>query len=89
MITSVKYSLVTNYNYIFREKPVGGQGGNNNSESIFEVQTGINAGENAVSPLFSNGQGPRGRGGWNDLGFGFNNPTTDLVSAYEPGKMQP
>lgn len=85
VITSGKYSLVTNYNYIFREKPVGGQGGNNNSESIFEVQTGINAGENAVSPLFSNGQGPRGRGGWNDLGFGFNNPTTDLVSAYEPG----
>ena len=85
VITSNKYSLVTDYNYIFREKPVGGQGGNNNSESIFEVQTGINAGENAVSPLFSNGQGPRGRGGWNDLGFGFNTPTTDLASFYEAG----
>lgn len=85
VITSNKYSLVTDYNYIFREKAVGGQGGNNNSESIFEVQTGINAGENAVSPLFSNGQGPRGRGGWNDLGFGFNTPTTDLSGSYEGG----
>jgi starch-binding outer membrane protein, SusD/RagB family len=85
VITSNKYSLVTDYNFIFREKPVGGQGGNNNSESIFEVQTGINVGENAVSPLFSNGQGPRGRGGWNDLGFGFNTPTADLASFYEAG----
>ncbi len=85
VINSGKYALVTDYNFIFREKSVGGQGGNNNSESIFEVQTGINAGENAVSPLFSNGQGPRGRGGWNDLGFGFNTPTTDLAGVYETG----
>lgn len=85
IIGSGKYSLVNDYNLIFREKAVGGQGGTNNSESIFEVQTGINAAENAVSPLFSNGQGPRGRGGWNDLGFGFNTPTTDLVSAYQAG----
>lgn len=85
VITSSKYSLVSDYNFIFREKAVGGQGGTNNSESIFEVQTGINAGENAVSPLFSNGQGPRGRGGWNDLGFGFNTPTTDLAGFYEAG----
>jgi starch-binding outer membrane protein, SusD/RagB family len=85
VIASNQYSLVTDYNLIFREKAVGGQGGNNNSESVFEVQTGINAGENAVSPLFSNGQGPRGRGGWNDLGFGFNTPTSDLASFYEAG----
>lgn len=85
VIGSGKYALVTDYNLIFREKPVGGQGGTNNSESVFEVQTGINSLENGVSPLFSNGQGPRGRGGWNDLGFGFNSPTTDLVSAYEAG----
>ncbi|HEX7847431.1 MAG TPA: RagB/SusD family nutrient uptake outer membrane protein, partial [Chitinophagaceae bacterium] len=76
IITSNKYSLVTDYNLIFREKAVGGQGGNNNNESIFEVQTGVNTAQNAVSPLFSNGQGPRGKGGWNDLGFGFNNPTS-------------
>jgi starch-binding outer membrane protein, SusD/RagB family len=85
VITSSKYSLVSDYNFIFREKAVGGEGGNNNNESIFEIQTGINAGENAVSPLFSNGQGPRGRGGWNDLGFGFNTPTSDLASFYEAG----
>lgn len=85
VINSGAYSLVPNYNFIFREKPVGGAGGNNNSESIFEVQTGLNVAENAVSPLFSNGQGPRGRGGWTDLGFGFNNPTADLANAYEPG----
>jgi hypothetical protein len=85
VINSNKYSLVPDYNLIFRERPVGGVGGNNNTESIFEVQTGINVGENAVSPLFSNGQGARGRGGWNDLGFGFNNPTSDLVNAYDTG----
>jgi tetratricopeptide (TPR) repeat protein len=85
VISSNKYRLVTDYNFIFREKPVGSEGGNNNSESIFEVQTGVNAGQDAVSPLFSNSQGPRGKGGWNDLGFGFNNPTTDLVNAYEAG----
>ena len=85
VINSGKYSLVPDYNFIFREKPVGGIGGNNNSESIFEVQTGINVGENAVSPLFSNGQGPRGRGGWNDLGFGLNTPSSDLAGTYEAG----
>lgn len=87
VINSGRYQLVSDYATIFREKSQGGPvpGGNNNAESIFEVQTGINAGENAVSPLFSNGQGPRGRGGWNDLGFGFNTPTTDLVGNYEAG----
>jgi tetratricopeptide (TPR) repeat protein len=84
VINSNRYSLVSDYATIFRERPMGGPvpGGNNNAESIFEVQTGATAPENAVSPLFSNGQGPRGRGGWNDLGFGFNVPTTDLVNAY-------
>ena len=85
VINSGKYSLVPDYNFIFREKPVGGVGGNNNTESIFEVQTGINVGQNAVSPLFSNGQGARSRGGWNDLGFGLNTPSADLASAYETG----
>jgi len=85
VISSNKYSLVQNYATVFRERPVNGQGGINNSESIFEVQTGINLGENAVSPLFSNGQGPRGRGGWNDIGFGFNTPTADLANAYQAG----
>jgi starch-binding outer membrane protein, SusD/RagB family len=87
VIQSGKYSLVqtADYHVIFREKPVGGVGGVNNSESIFEVQTGVNSAENAVSPLYSNGQGPRGKGGWNDLGFGLNTPTADLANAYEAG----
>lgn len=87
VITSGKYSLVTDYATIFREKPGGGAvpGGNNNNESVFEVATGVSAQENAVSPLFSNGQGPRGRGGWNDLGFGFNSPTSNLAASYETG----
>lgn len=85
VINSGKYSLVPDYKAVFREKPIGGVGGNNNTESIFEVQTGVNVNENAVSELYSNGQGPRGKGGWNDLGFGLNNPTADLAGAYEPG----
>lgn len=87
VINSGKYQLVTDYATIFREKPAGGAvpGGNNNAESIFEVQTGVNAGSNAISPLFSNGQGPRAITGWNDLGFGWNTPTADLVASYEAG----
>ena len=85
VINSGLYSLVPDYNLIFREHAVGGAGGTNNSESVFEVQTGINIGENAVSPLYSNAQGARGKGGWDDLGFGFNSPSSDLVNAYEAG----
>jgi len=83
VIKSNLYSLVPDYSLIFREHPVNGMGGNNNSESIFEVQTGPSLTEGAASPLFSNGQGPRAVKGWDDLGFGFNNPTADLVAAYE------
>ena len=92
IISSGLYTLVkdkgdtlTDYNVIFREKSSGGVGGNNNSESVFEVQTGVNVDENAVSPLYSNGQGARGKGGWDDLGFGLNDPSANLANAYEPG----
>jgi hypothetical protein len=92
VINSGVYSLVknkvdtlTDFNLIFREKSSGGVGGNNNSESVFEVQTGTNVGFNAVSPLYSNGQGPRGKGGWDDLGFGWNTPSANLASAYTTG----
>ena len=92
VINSGLYSLVknkadtlTDYNLIFREKSSGGVGGNNNSESVFEVQTGVNITENAISPLYSNGQGPRGKGGWDDLGFGWNTPSSNLAGAYEAG----
>jgi len=82
VITSGKYGLVNDYNLIFRQNAVGGDGGNNNVESIFEVQTGINIGENAVSPLYSNGQGARSKGGWEDIGFGLNTPTADLANTF-------
>jgi starch-binding outer membrane protein, SusD/RagB family len=92
VIESGKYSLAPDYFSIHREV------GANNSESVFEVQTGPHRGVDncdAVSPLFSNGQGPRSRGAWTntvdgkkydgDLGFGLNTPTADLAGAYEAG----
>lgn len=96
VIISGKYDLATDYATIFREA------GANNSESIFEVQTGPNKNGTAcdgVSPNYSNFQGPRGSfpssitvdgktyvGG--DLGFGLNTPTADLASAYEAGDVR-
>ncbi|WP_310395379.1 RagB/SusD family nutrient uptake outer membrane protein [Hymenobacter sp.] len=65
--------------------------GANNAESIFEVQTGINAAcNNSAVQLYSVSQGPRsgGKGGWADLGFGFNTPTQQLADAYEPGDLR-
>ncbi len=97
IINSGKFSLVPYpyYAQIFREGTVNGVGGVNNTESIFEVQSANNASCNAISELYSNGQGPRSTKGWTntvdgatyagDLGFGFNNPSQSLVNAYEPG----
>lgn len=92
VIASGKYDLAEDYATVFREA------GANNIESIFEVQTGPGRGSDncdAVSPNYSNGQGPRARGGWRnvvdgrpydgDLGFGLNNPSADLANDYAPG----
>ncbi len=79
------YALYPTYADIWRTV------GANSSESVFEVQAGINAScDNSAVNLYTVSQGPRsgGKGGWADLGFGFNNPTTDLVSAYEPGDVR-
>ncbi|QJX48888.1 RagB/SusD family nutrient uptake outer membrane protein [Hymenobacter taeanensis] len=76
------YGLYPNYEGIWREV------GANSQESIFEVQTGINSAcNNSAVELYTVSQGPRsgGRGGWADLGFGFNTPTQQLADAYEPG----
>ncbi|UFH54934.1 RagB/SusD family nutrient uptake outer membrane protein [Spirosoma sp. KNUC1025] len=81
VINSGQYSLVPDYTTIWRSA------GNNNSESIFETQSGtFNNGDIAVGG-YSTWQGPRvgGKGGWTDLGFGFDTPSQDLVNAYEPG----
>lgn len=84
VIDSNKYSLVDDFNYVFRERAVNGQGGNNNSESVFEVNTGTLTDCAAISKVYSAAQGPRSSGGWNDLGFGLNNPSISLANAYDP-----
>ncbi|MCB2409736.1 RagB/SusD family nutrient uptake outer membrane protein [Hymenobacter lucidus] len=76
------YGLYPTYENIWREA------GANSEESIFEIQTGVNAScNNSAVNLYTVSQGPRagGRGGWADLGFGFNTPTQQLADAYEPG----
>ncbi|QDA60207.1 RagB/SusD family nutrient uptake outer membrane protein [Hymenobacter jejuensis] len=79
------YALYPNYADIWRTP------GANSSESVFEVQTGVNAScNNSAVELYVVCQGPRsgGKGGWADLGFGFNTPTTALVNAYEPNDLR-
>ncbi|WP_341842955.1 RagB/SusD family nutrient uptake outer membrane protein [Chitinophaga caseinilytica] len=79
VVNSGLYDTLSNYADIWRAK------GANSIESIFEVQTGLNAACNAAIELYANSQGIRARKGWTDFGFGFNNPTADLAAAYEPG----
>lgn len=90
VITGGKYALVKDYSLIWRQNAVNGDGGNNNSESIFEIQAGINIDCTAGINLYTVSQGPRagGKYGWSDLGFGFNNPTQSLVNNYEPGDVR-
>ncbi|QDK77672.1 RagB/SusD family nutrient uptake outer membrane protein [Spirosoma sp. KCTC 42546] len=81
VINSGQYSLVPDYTIIWRYV------GNNSSESIFETQSGtFNNGDIAVGG-YATWQGPRvgGKGGWTDLGFGFDTPSQNLVNAYEAG----
>ncbi|SEM96123.1 Starch-binding associating with outer membrane [Chitinophaga rupis] len=75
------YALLPNYADIWRET------GKNGTESIFEIQTGINAACDAAIDVYSVCQGPRagGKRGWADLGWGFDNPSQSLVNAYEAG----
>lgn len=75
------YSLLPNYADIWRET------GENGNESLFEVQTGINASCDAAIEVYSVCQGPRagGKRGWADLGWGFGTPSQSLLNAYETG----
>jgi hypothetical protein len=84
VISSGQYSLVPDYATLWR------QGGDNSVESVFEIQTGEFNNANFKIDNYTVSQGPRvgGSGGWNDLGWGFNNPTTSLISAYEPGDVR-
>ena len=79
------YALYPNYADVWRTP------GANSSESIFEIQTGVNAAcNNSAVNIYTVSQGPRsgGRGGWADLGFGFNTPTQDLANTYEPNDVR-
>lgn len=75
------YGLLNNYADIWRET------GENGIESLFEVQTGINASCDAAIDVYSVCQGPRagGKRGWADLGWGFGGPSQSLINAYEAG----
>ncbi len=81
VISTHAYSLVPDYSTIWR------QIGDNNAESIFEVETGQNNNTDYGIQDYCTDQGPRsgGAGGWTDLGFGFDDPSVDLINAYEPG----
>lgn len=69
------YSLLQDYAMIWREA------GEFSSESIWEVNAIGTTPNRGIEGYFVT-QAPRGAGG---LGWGFNTPTADLASAYEPG----
>lgn len=76
-VMGLGYSLFPNFEKMFRTE------NKNNSESIFEIQNNLIPGHPEVSnSQYSQVQGVRGvtGGGW-----GFNNPTQDLVNEFEPG----
>jgi hypothetical protein len=84
VIQSGQYKLAADYATIWR------QVGDNNIESIFEIQTGEFNNENLDIDNYTISQGPRvgGSGGWDDLGYGFNTPSASLLSAYEPNDLR-
>lgn len=76
VIQSNQYSLTKNYQDIWREI------GENNSESIFEIQgRGVDPTKGVQGYVAC--QGVRGQWGW-----GFNTPSEDLDKAYEPGDVR-
>lgn len=82
VITSGEYSLAPNLAEVFEKE------GENGSGSIFEVQhatsnTGwANENTGSTSPVLTAPRGAGDIGGW---GWGFLNPTTDLVNEFESG----
>jgi hypothetical protein len=84
VIASGKYRLLDDYAQVWR------QAGDNSDESIFEIETGVFNNAYLRVDNYTVCQGPRvgGAGGWNDLGWGFNNPSANLVNAFEPGDVR-
>lgn len=76
-VMGLGYSLFPNYEQLFRTN------NENNSESVFEIQSDLVKGNgDASNSQYSQVQGVRGANGG---GWGFNVPTLDLANAYEPG----
>ncbi|MEO7991803.1 MAG: RagB/SusD family nutrient uptake outer membrane protein [Chryseolinea sp.] len=84
VISSNQYSLLDDYATVWR------QAGDNSNESLFEIQTGEFNNSNLNISNYTAPQGPRsgGKGGWNDLGWGFNDPSLSLINAYEPTDLR-
>jgi hypothetical protein len=76
VISSGVYSLATDYSSIFRET------GENNSESIFEIQAIYTVTQTNLGVEYAQHQGVRGSGAW-DLGWGWNTPSEALAAAFE------
>ena len=79
IINSMQYSLLPKYADNFL--PVG----ENGSESIFELQPVALATQQAAGPGSSPYNMVQGVRGIPNLGWGFNRPSNNLVSAYENG----
>ncbi|MGC4021295.1 MAG: RagB/SusD family nutrient uptake outer membrane protein [Cyclobacteriaceae bacterium] len=82
VINSGQYSLVADYALQFR------QAGNNGPESLFEIQTGTFNNAPLRIDNYTDSQGPRATAGWNDLGWGFNDPSVSLINSYEVGDLR-
>jgi starch-binding outer membrane protein, SusD/RagB family len=92
VMNSGLYSLVPDYSTIWRQE------GDNNSESVFEIQTGEYSGTDGGIPLYSEMMGPRNlAGNWSnptfpnptgDRGWGFGTPSLSLLNAYEAGDVR-
>jgi tetratricopeptide (TPR) repeat protein len=75
VINSGQYSLWPDYSTLFMEE------GENSQESLFEVQAASYE-QGGGGSQYSEVQGVRGTP---NLGWGFNRPSNNLVSSYEPG----
>jgi len=78
VINSGVYSLSPSFEGIFRET------GENNEESIFEIQAYYSLTQTGLGIQYAQVQGVRGAGSW-DLGWGWNTPTQSLADAFEEG----
>jgi starch-binding outer membrane protein, SusD/RagB family len=87
VILSAQYKLCTNFADIWRDQSGASQGGKNGPESIWEMQAtdGASAQTNSAvdyGSTWGTQQSVRGDGVWN-LGWGWNTPTQNLVTAWD------